>query len=52
MLVIGIAGRRISEAEAHKYIAGLTIMNEGSVRDYLRHAKFNVTQGKNFEASG
>ena len=27
-------------------------MNEGSVRDYLRHAKFNVTQGKNFEKSG
>ena len=27
-------------------------MNEGSVRDYLRHAKFNVTQGKNFEGSG
>jgi 5-carboxymethyl-2-hydroxymuconate isomerase len=27
-------------------------MNEGSVRDWLRHAKFNVTQGKNFEASG
>ena len=27
-------------------------MNEGSVRDYLRHAKFTVTQGKNFEASG
>jgi 2-keto-4-pentenoate hydratase/2-oxohepta-3-ene-1,7-dioic acid hydratase in catechol pathway len=52
VLVIGKAGRRISEAEAHKYIAGLTIMNEGSVRDYLRHAKFNVTQGKNFEASG
>jgi 5-carboxymethyl-2-hydroxymuconate isomerase len=27
-------------------------MNEGSVRDWLRHAKFNVTQGKNFERSG
>ena len=27
-------------------------MNEGSIRDYLRHAKFNVTQGKNFEGSG
>ncbi len=52
VLVMGKAGRRISEEKAHKYIAGLTIMNEGSVRDYLRHAKFNVTQGKNFEASG
>ena len=27
-------------------------MNEGSLRDFLRHAKFNVTQGKNFERSG
>jgi 2-keto-4-pentenoate hydratase/2-oxohepta-3-ene-1,7-dioic acid hydratase in catechol pathway len=27
-------------------------MNEGSVRDWLRHSKFNVTQGKNFERSG
>lgn len=52
VLVIGKAGRRISEDDAHEHIAGLSIMNEGSVRDYLRHAKFNVTQGKNFEASG
>jgi 5-carboxymethyl-2-hydroxymuconate isomerase len=27
-------------------------MNEGSLRDFLRHAKFNVTPGKNFENSG
>jgi len=47
-----VAGRRIAEDKAHEHIAGLTIMNEGSVRDYLRHAKFNVTQGKNFEHSG
>jgi 2-keto-4-pentenoate hydratase/2-oxohepta-3-ene-1,7-dioic acid hydratase in catechol pathway len=52
VLVIGKEGRRISEANAHEHVAGLTVMNEGSVRDYLRHAKFNVTQGKNFEASG
>ena len=52
VLVIGKEGRRIPETEAHNYIAGMTIMNEGSVRDYLRHAKFNVTQGKNFEKSG
>jgi 2-keto-4-pentenoate hydratase/2-oxohepta-3-ene-1,7-dioic acid hydratase in catechol pathway len=36
----------------HEHIAGLTVMNEGSVRDWLRHAKFNVTQGKNFARSG
>lgn len=52
VIVIGKEGRRIAEQDAHQYIAGLTIMNEGSLRDFLRHAKFNVTQGKNFEKSG
>lgn len=52
VIVIGKEGRRIRAEKAHEHIAGLTIMNEGSVRDYLRHAKFNVTQGKNFEKSG
>jgi 5-carboxymethyl-2-hydroxymuconate isomerase len=51
-IVIGKAGRRIPESSVHEHIAGLTIVNEGSVRDWLRHAKFNVTQGKNFERSG
>jgi 5-carboxymethyl-2-hydroxymuconate isomerase len=27
-------------------------MNEGTIRDWVHHAKFNVTQGKNFHASG
>lgn len=52
VIVVGKEGRRISEDKAHEHVAGLTIMNEGSIRDYLRHAKFNVTQGKNFERSG
>ena len=52
VIVIGKEGRRILQRHAHEHVAGLTIMNEGSVRDYLRHAKFNVTQGKNFENSG
>jgi 2-keto-4-pentenoate hydratase/2-oxohepta-3-ene-1,7-dioic acid hydratase in catechol pathway len=52
VLVIGKGGRRISRAQAWDHVAGLTLMNEGSVRDWLRHAKFNVTQGKNFERSG
>jgi 2-keto-4-pentenoate hydratase/2-oxohepta-3-ene-1,7-dioic acid hydratase in catechol pathway len=34
------------------HIAGLTLANDGTVRDWVRHAKFNVTQGKNFDASG
>jgi 2-keto-4-pentenoate hydratase/2-oxohepta-3-ene-1,7-dioic acid hydratase in catechol pathway len=52
VLVVGRPGRRISEARALEHIAGLTLMNEGSVRDWLRHAKFNVTPGKNFARSG
>ena len=52
VIVIGKEGRRIPEDQTHEYIAGLTIMNEGSLRDFLRHAKFNVTQGKNFAKSG
>ena len=52
VLVVGKGGRRIAEADARDSIAGVTIMNEGSVRDFLRHAKFNVTQGKNFANSG
>ncbi len=50
--VFGRAGRRIPEARALEHVAGLTLMNEGSVRDWLRHAKFNVTPGKNFASSG
>jgi 2-keto-4-pentenoate hydratase/2-oxohepta-3-ene-1,7-dioic acid hydratase in catechol pathway len=52
VLVIGREGRRIPEARALEHVAGLTLMNEGSVRDWLRHAKFNVTPGKNFASSG
>lgn len=52
VLVIGKPGRRIAQADAMSHVAALTIMNEGSVRDWLRHGKFNVTQGKNWDASG
>ena len=50
--VIGKRGRRIPLQEAREHIAGLTLGNEGTIRDWLRHAKFNVTQGKNWERSG
>ena len=52
VLVIGKEGRRIPEDKALEHVAGLTLMNEGSARDWMRHGEFNVTQGKNFEASG
>ena len=52
VLIIGKPGRRIPRDRVWDHIAGLTLMNEGSIRDWLRHARFNVTQGKNFERSG
>jgi len=52
VVVIGKGGRRIKREDAFGHIAGLTIMNEGTIRDWVRHAKFNVTQGKNFVHSG
>lgn len=51
-IVIGRGGRRITEAEALNHVAALTLCNEGTLRDWVRHAKFNVTQGKNFDRSG
>ncbi len=51
-LVIGREGRRIPRERALDHVAGITLCNEGTVRDWLRHGKFNVTQGKNFDASG
>ena len=51
-IVIGKGGRRIARENAAGHIAGLTCLNEGTVRDWVRHGKFNVTQGKNFDASG
>jgi len=51
-IVIGRGGRRIAREHALDHIAGLTCINEGTIRDWVHHAKFNVTQGKNFHASG
>ncbi len=51
-IVIGKGGRRISQANAYDHIAAITLCNEGTIRDWVRHAKFNVTQGKNWDNSG
>jgi 2-keto-4-pentenoate hydratase/2-oxohepta-3-ene-1,7-dioic acid hydratase in catechol pathway len=51
-IVMGLEGRHIAREAALAHVAGVTLCNEGSVRDWLRHGKFNVTQGKNFDASG
>jgi 2-keto-4-pentenoate hydratase/2-oxohepta-3-ene-1,7-dioic acid hydratase in catechol pathway len=50
-VVIGRGGRHIPRREAHAHIAGYSIFNDVTVRDY----QFRVTQytaGKNFSASG
>ena len=52
VIIIGKSGRRIKKENVRGHIAGLSIMNEGTIRDWLRHAKFNVTQGKNFASTG
>jgi 2-keto-4-pentenoate hydratase/2-oxohepta-3-ene-1,7-dioic acid hydratase in catechol pathway len=52
VLVIGKGGRHIAEAAALDHVAAVTLCNEGTIRDWVRHAKFNVTQGKNFDATG
>jgi 2-keto-4-pentenoate hydratase/2-oxohepta-3-ene-1,7-dioic acid hydratase in catechol pathway len=51
-LVIGKAGRHIPESSALDHVAAATLCNEGTIRDWVRHAKFNVTQGKNFDSTG
>ena len=50
-IVVGRAGRRIAKADAWDHIAAVTLCNEGTIRDWVRHAKFNVTQGKNWDRS-
>ncbi len=52
VLVIGKPGRRIPQSRAMEHVFGLTLMNEGTIRDWVRHGKFNVTQGKNWDRTG
>jgi 2-keto-4-pentenoate hydratase/2-oxohepta-3-ene-1,7-dioic acid hydratase in catechol pathway len=51
-MVIGRECKHVPKESAHATIAGLTLCNEGTIRDWIRHGKFNVTQGKNFDATG
>lgn len=51
-LVIGKGGRRISQKDALDHIGAVTCLNEGCIRDWMRHGKTNVTQGKNFYRCG
>jgi acylpyruvate hydrolase len=49
--VIGRTGRRIAKADALDHIAGYSIFNDGSIRDFqLRTPQW--TMGKNFDGTG
>jgi 2-keto-4-pentenoate hydratase/2-oxohepta-3-ene-1,7-dioic acid hydratase in catechol pathway len=52
VLVIGKGGRNVPRDSALSMVYGLTLGNEGTLRDWLRHGTLNVTQGKNFDRSG
>jgi 2-keto-4-pentenoate hydratase/2-oxohepta-3-ene-1,7-dioic acid hydratase in catechol pathway len=50
-VIIGKAGRRISQKDAWSHIAGYSCYNDGSVRDWQRHT-IQWTAGKNFAHTG
>jgi 2-keto-4-pentenoate hydratase/2-oxohepta-3-ene-1,7-dioic acid hydratase in catechol pathway len=51
-IVIGRDCKHVPKESALDTIAGITLANEGTIRDWTRHGQFNVTQGKNFDATG
>ena len=51
-LVIGKGGRRILPESALDHVGAVTCLNEGCIRDWMRHGKVNITQGKNFYRCG
>ena len=51
-IVIDRDCKNVPKERALEVIAGITLCNEGTIRDWTRHGQFNVTQGKNFDATG
>jgi 2-keto-4-pentenoate hydratase/2-oxohepta-3-ene-1,7-dioic acid hydratase in catechol pathway len=51
-IIIGHECKHVPKDKALETIAGVTLANEGTIRDWTRHGQFNVTQGKNFDATG
>ena len=49
--VIGKSGSSVSKADALEHVAGYSVFNEGSVRDY-QFKSSQWTSGKNFDATG
>lgn len=52
VMVIGKSGRRIPADRWAEHVLGWTVGNEGTIRDWVRHGKFNVTPGKNWPDTG
>ncbi len=50
-VVIGKGGRHIAEADAMEHVAGYSIYNDVSVRDWQMHAQ-QIAAGKNFVGTG
>jgi 2-keto-4-pentenoate hydratase/2-oxohepta-3-ene-1,7-dioic acid hydratase in catechol pathway len=50
-VIIGRGGRNISEADALSHVAGYSIFNDGSIRDWQFHAE-QIAVGKNFANTG
>jgi 2-keto-4-pentenoate hydratase/2-oxohepta-3-ene-1,7-dioic acid hydratase in catechol pathway len=51
-IIIARECKHVPKERALSLIAGFTLCNEGTIRDWTRHGQFNVTQGKNFDATG
>ena len=51
-LVIGKTGRRIPKDKAFEHVVAITMCNEGTIRDWIKHGRFNVTQGKSWDSTG
>src|SRR5579872_7477508 len=51
-IIIGRECKHVPKDKALETIVGVTLANEGTIRDWTRHGQFNVTQGKNFDATG
>jgi 2-keto-4-pentenoate hydratase/2-oxohepta-3-ene-1,7-dioic acid hydratase in catechol pathway len=50
-IIIGTPARNVTEATALHHVAGYSLFNDGSVRDYQRKST-QWTMGKNFDATG
>jgi 2-keto-4-pentenoate hydratase/2-oxohepta-3-ene-1,7-dioic acid hydratase in catechol pathway len=50
-VIIGKGGRDIADADAWQHVAGYSVYNDASIREWQFHAK-QIASGKNFESTG